>query len=217
MFNLIVKDILIQKKMFIFMLIYSLILIFALQKPPFSTLLYVTGAIAIVYITVVTAAAYDERSAVVLSSLPVRKQQIVLAKYCSGFVYAALGLLVMALTSAIISSFGLPVVVRRISMMDITGALAGAILFCSYYFPLYFQFGNTRIRYINITIFMLFFFAPNLVVSLLKMHQNRVLRLLSVIGQTPLWLLWSGMAAVLLALLLLSLVISLRVYEHKDL
>ncbi len=217
MFNLIVKDILIQKKTLPLVLLFILFFIFAFQKPPLSTLLYVIGTVAIVDIIIVTAAMYDERSAILLISLPVRRRQIVLAKYCSGFVYAALGLLAMALASGIIAVFGLPVAVRPISIWDIAGTLVGVALFCGCYFPLYFRFGNTRIRYINVAIFGLLGSAPSLVADLLTMHQYRVLRQLSAIGQIPSWLLWPGMAAVLLALLLLSLTISLRIYEHKDL
>lgn len=82
---------------------------------------------------------------------------------------------------------------------------------------MYFKLGTIKIRYFNLSIFLLFFFVPNLLADYLRSHQGTGPLLLSTIRQVPPWLLWSGTAAVLLALLLLSLTISLRIYEHKDL
>ena len=218
MLNLIVKDILIQKKYLIFAIFYFLFLFFVFAKSSFLGFIYFFAVIATVYMIVTTAVDCDEKSALLLNSLPVKRQEIVLAKYCSAFVYAALALLVIALlTGSIFPSLRLPITFRSLTIGDIAGALAGTALFCSYYFPLYFKLGASRIRYVNLLVFISLISATGLLLDLCQYHPYRVIFLLSAIRQVPLWQLASTITLALLVILLSSLFISLRFYENRDL
>ncbi|MCG9969458.1 ABC-2 transporter permease [Pelotomaculum terephthalicicum JT] len=87
MLNLILKDILIQKRTIIFALLYGVFIFFAFSKPPFSQCIYSMGAMGISYILILTAlqADFKNNTMVILNSLPVRRSEIVASKYLSMF------------------------------------------------------------------------------------------------------------------------------------
>jgi hypothetical protein len=216
--NLIVKDMLIQKKQLIFAIIYFLFLTLVFQNSsfPLSALMHFWITIVIVYTFITAAAACDDKSVLVLNSLPIKRKSIVLAKYSSAFVYAAAVLLAIALISNVVPDLGAPIALRPLTAGEIAGALAGTALFCSYYFPLYFKFGTFKTRYINMLALLFLFFAPGLLMDLIKLHPYRLVRFASAINKISLWQLETMTALVLLAILLLSLFISLRIYESRD-
>lgn len=93
MINLIKKDLLIQKKSFIFVFFYSLFMFVIFNNPAFVNMIYVMGMIISVYFFLITGNMEDEKnkSDILLNSLPVLRSRIVLAKYVSVFVYMFIG------------------------------------------------------------------------------------------------------------------------------
>jgi hypothetical protein len=97
MFNLLIKDLLIQKKSLWYLLFYILILLLVFTSTSMdgdiAVVLYATCTCFIGYLLIAGACSYDEqnRSEVFLNSLPITRKDIVLSKYLSIFVYAVIG------------------------------------------------------------------------------------------------------------------------------
>lgn len=220
MLNLLFKDLLIQKKTFLFALFYIVFLIFVFQKPPMSTAIYPMSTVAVVYLFTMNASGHDDknRSEVLLNSLPVRRREIVLAKYLSTFLYIAIGLVGTTLFMVALGVAGLEFLSRMPGLQDIAGTLAGAVLLNSIYYPLHFKFGALKVRYFNMLLFLLIFFLPGFLVEYLKSHYSReaVVGLVTAVLNTPGWLQGSAVAVLLLAALLVSLALSLRIYKNKE-
>jgi len=121
MFNLILKDILIQKRNFLLGIFYILIMIFAFQQSG-STMLSV---IAFSYIMVQSACAYDDKnkSDVLLNSLPLSRGTIVIARYISTFVFAAISIVYYIILSGIVNTLKLPFKIYAVSLESIIGVL----------------------------------------------------------------------------------------------
>lgn len=153
-----------------------------------------------------------------LNSLPVRRREIVLAKYLSTFLYIAIGLVGTTLFMVALGVAGLEFLSRMPGLQDIAGTLAGAVLLNSIYYPLYFKFGALKVRYFNMLLFLLIFFLPSFLVEYLKSHYSReaVASLVTAVLNTPGWLQGSAVAVLLLAALLVSLALSLRIYKNKE-
>lgn len=220
MLNLLFKDLLIQKKTFLFALFYIVFMTFIFQNPPFSVAVYAMGTVAVVYLFITSASAYDEKnkSEVFLNSLPVRRREIVFAKYLAIFLYAALGLagtsLFVAALNAALPSFP----VGRPGLPDVAGAFAGAVLLGSVYYPLCFKFGALKVRFFHLLLFLLIFFLPSFAVEYLQARYSReeAAGLVGAALHVPAWVPESACAALLLAVLLGSLALSLRIYERKE-
>lgn len=175
---------------------------------------------AVVYLLTMNASSYDDknRSEVLLNSLPIKRRDVVLAKYLSILIYAAIALAITILFMLVFNVIGLKPLVRMPSTADIVGSLAVAIFLGSFSLPLNFKFGSIKMRYVNMVLFMLMFFLPGFLVGYLRTHfSDQVIQTFIVeMAKIPDWLQASAMAALLLAMLLISLALSLRIYANKE-
>jgi len=219
--NLLFKDLLIQKKNFLFALFYLVFLIFIFREPPLSDAVYSTNTVVIVYLFTMHASSYDDknRSEVLLNSLPVRRREIVLAKYLSTFLYAVIGLAGTILFMAVLGVAGLKSLGRMPGLQEIAGSLSGAVLLNSVYYPLYFKFDAMKVRFLSIIVFVLIFFLSGFLVGYLKSHSSGegAAGLVTAALNTPGWLQGCAVAVLLLAALLVSLAMALRIYKNKEL
>lgn len=220
MLNLLYKDLLIQKKTFVFALFYIVFLTFIFKNSPFSTTVYAMSTVTVVYLLTSSAGAYDEknRSEVFLNSLPVRRREIVFAKYLGTFLYTAFGLAGTALSVAALKAVLPSFPVGSPGLPDVAVALAGAVLLNSVYYPLCFKFGALKVRLFQLILFLLIFFLPSFAVEYLQAHYSReeVSGLVGAVLHAPAWVPGSAGAVLLLAVLLTSLALSLRIYERKE-
>jgi len=218
--NLLFKDLLILKKTFFFALFYIVFMTLVFQNPPFSAAVYAMGTVAVAYILMTSAGAYDEKnkSEVFLNSLPVRRREIVFAKYLAIFLYAALGLGGTALFTAALNAALPSFPVGRPGLPDVAGAFAGAVLLGAAYYPLCFKFGVQKVRLFQLFLFLLVFFLPPFAVEYLQARSSRgeAAGLAGAVLHAPAWVQGSAGAALLLAVLLGSLALSLRIYERKE-
>lgn len=162
MITLLKKDLLIQKKSFLFLFIYGCFLFIIFNNPVFEEMIYIMGMIIGVYFFLITANMEDEKnkSEILLNSLPVSRSCIVLAKYLSVFVYIIIGAFLLGITGLF---FQLPVIPIAPGLLKATDLLAVILLISiavSVYFPLYFRFGATALRLFSVVFFLLFFFMP---------------------------------------------------------
>lgn len=227
MLSLILKDILVQKKTFLFMIFYSsfiIIMFNGLNNPTFRETTYIMGSVGIAYLHIMSANGFDDKSKsdIILNSLPVQRKYIVLAKYLSVCVFVAVGLSITGLTGAIIkaviNSGGWHFSVRFINGADFLIAFAGIGLMFSIYYPIYFRFGANYARVLNLVLFMTIFFGPASLIGIIKgkekpdLIQNLIAPFHSMSG----WAIGGSVAIVVLAIMAASLAVSVKVYNNKE-
>jgi len=218
MWALVIKDIALQKRQFIFAALYSLFVFVAFSSSIFSSFVYAMGAIGIAYIMIMTVTSSEEKNDtdIILNSLPLRRWQIVCSKYLSIVVFVGLGLLFMILAGYLFSILHLPAP-GPIHLSDIILAFCSVGLMGSIYFPIYYLLAGKWARTINLFLFLLVFFAPSWIVEYVKGHMSKgeVLRLVQLIVQHADLLYLAGLGLILV-LMIVSLWVSIRIYERKD-
>ena len=220
MFNLIVKDFLVQKKSVLFSFGYCIfVLLFFSHNQALNNSIYIMAAAAVSYMLLQGAAYADEKnaSAIILNSLPLSRKNLVLAKYLTLVAYLAMGL-----TFSGIIGFILPITinfpVRPITVADVTVSIISVGIMASIYLPLFFKFGNNIIRLVNVALFMLTFFVPGIIIAQLKNQPSGFLgQLIDVLRNLPGWLVTLGALTITGIVLSVSMAISLRIYNNKDL
>ncbi len=220
MLNLVLKDILIQKKSFLIALIYSVFLFAIFSNEVFREAVYIMGTVAIAYIMVVTSNAYDDKykSEIIVNSLPVKRKSVVLSKYLAAAVFVAVGLIVVGTVGAVIIIAGIPLPVRYINLYDTVFALSLVALLASLYYPLYFRFGYALSRMINMVLFLALFFGPSALVGYVRQNADygTAQQLAVCLQDFPSWALGTSVLAAVMLLTVVSALISLKIYETKD-
>ncbi|SHI96417.1 ABC-2 transporter permease [Lutispora thermophila] len=175
MFNLVIKDILIQKKQLIFSLVYLVFILVTFQG--MGEAMFPMGLVAMAYMLSMTACAYEEknRSDLLLNSLPIKRESIVASKYLSVFVYT---LMVTALYEAmviIINILNIPLKTFPLSLEMFIGGLVAVCSMTGIYFPIYFKFGYMKMRVANFVLFFLFFFGSSYMTHFLNSNHDSLL------------------------------------------
>ena len=223
MLNLLIKDLVLQKKTLWFLLFYIPIFLLMLHSTTMdadiATVLYATCTCLIGYLLVAGACSYDEqnRSEVLLNSLPIRRKDIVLSKYLSIFVYALIGFAAGIVVALLNNFLGLGDMVRYPAGKDLIGALCGIVLIGASYYPLYFKFGSIKTRLLHVIVILATFLIPAGLVWLVdKYSQGTAYNLLTHFLSIPDWLQVVVVGMVFLLIFVVSLMGSLRIYENKD-
>ena len=220
MLNLLRKDILVQKHTIWFALGYSIFIFFAFSNKTFAPFVYIMGAVAISYVLILSAVQSElkNNSDLVLLSLPVKRQEVVAAKYLAILVFILLSLITMGIIGLIFMQSPLPFPTRLINWQDAAITLVSVILMTSIYLPAYYKLGGKWLQVINIVLFMIIFFAPSTIVGYLNAHQQDqgVQWLVQTVVQNPYLASWLGIICVA-GLMLISFLISLNIYRKQDL
>ncbi len=218
MFQLIVKDMLIQKKTLVFGIFYVAIMIIAMQNSGSATL--PAGIMALTYILVLTACALEDKSKadILLNSLPLGRSSIVMARYLSVFVYAALGVIYYVIVSAIINVFGIPLRTNPITAEGLIGTVFAVSLIVSVYFPAFFKLGYIRSKFINFILFFGVFLGIGAISMAFNDKMNsapisRVKEFLSGLSELQAA---AGLLAISLLLLSASYLLSVKLYKSRE-
>lgn len=165
MINLIIKDVLIQKKTVAFIFLYILFLIFAFQS--LGPAAFSTGIVVSTYMLALGACAYEDKnkSDIMINSLPIKRSTIVLAKYLSVFIFFAIAIVSYMVSASIINVLKLPVKVFPITLEGFIGALFAVSLISSIYFPVFFKMGYIKSRIVNFIMFFAVFAGINILVQ----------------------------------------------------
>jgi ABC-type transport system involved in multi-copper enzyme maturation permease subunit len=219
MLNLILKDILVQKRTIVFAFLYSIFMFFVFSQPPLSQFIYSMVAVAISYIFILTAlqADFKNNTIIIFNSLPVKRSEIVASKYLSLFVFIALSLSILVIVGLLVKVSPLPFDVRYPRLYDLVITLLSVGILISVYMPVYFKTGSRWVQIINILFFMLIFFAPSTVFSCFmeKQHQPFVKSLIQYSSENVL-LVYLMAVIITLIILAVSFTCSLRIYLKKD-
>ncbi|KPU42794.1 hypothetical protein OXPF_35570 [Oxobacter pfennigii] len=221
MLNLIFKDILIQKKTFLYSVLYALFAVVGITNSFTSRGAYIFGSIGIAYLFVMYSNTYDDKNGceITLNSLPVSRKDIVLAKYMSVLVFIFIGIIMTVFAGMLVKMLLPQIPLQNMVINDIFMIFACIILMYSIYYPMYFKFGAIKVRMLNMVLYLIFLFGPiNLIALADKNTGNSMLnKLLLIITNNPDFYFYAFAAALLLGLMLISLNISIYVYSRKDL
>ncbi|HVJ48561.1 ABC-2 transporter permease [Desulfitobacterium sp.] len=218
MLNLILKDLILNKKYLGYVLVYGIFLLIAFQALPGGQFIAITVGIG--YILMINATAYDDKNnfEIILNSLPISRSKIVYAKYLSILLYTALAIVSYLLAAFIIQIFHLAIYVSPLTPLGVINALFTLGLMSGVYYPLYFKIGYLKSNLIRTLVFMLFFFAPLFLSGYLQSKpKNPLLRSLletiNSLSSTQLSLIFLFLTMIFIGI---SLVLSLRFYERRE-
>lgn len=213
------KDLLIQKKSFLFLFLYGIFMFIVFNNPVFEDMIYIMGMIIAVYFFLVTASFEDEKnkSEIILNSLPLSKSQIVLAKYLSVFAYILIGAVFLGIVGLLFKLSAFPTTPRLIKAVDLLAAGLLVSVYVSIYFPLYFRFGASALRLFSVIFFLIFFFMPRYLLDLYQTYEGtEVVRFLNkLLEQSPLI---PAAVVIFITLVLMtgSFLISRSIYLRKE-
>lgn len=218
--NLIFKDIRVINKKSIFIIIYAIFISVFFQKVISSSSAYIIAVSLISYTLTLYPTGYDDiyEGDKVLNSLPVKRFEIVISRYISSMLFLFAGYAIIFAVS-IIGKNLIPQSVKQYA--DITVLLFAFVIVGFLYsitFPVYYQFGTSGEKIISITIFLIFMAGPGLLVNIIKNNPDNklvkcILNLLINGPASPAFFL----CTVTLVIYILSLLLSIKIYEKRDL
>ncbi|HHW31839.1 MAG TPA: ABC-2 transporter permease [Clostridiaceae bacterium] len=218
MFRLVLKDIVIQKRTFIFALLYIPIMAIAFQNTVGSML--PAGVIGMIYVLLITACASDDKynADVMLNSLPIQRKNIVLSKYISVLVYYIIGIAVYLIFSSIVKFLGLPFKLEAIDLADLLLTMFVVFLIYGTYLPVFYKFGYMKSRAVAFILFFGGFFFIGAVIQFIQKNLDiGVLKEIEVLfgeGGT------AGVLVIFLVIVLMfagSYLLSVKLYNNRDL
>ncbi len=224
MFNLLRKDLYIQKKIFIFGFVYVIMMMIIFNDN--SSAMLQAGVVAIAFMMLQNSNAYDDKNNadLLFNCLPMSKFEIVLSKYISVFMYYIIGLiyyLIVSLVVVLIANIvSYDINVSLLSIPSVLGALFSVLLINSIYLPIYYKVGYAKSRVINTVVFVTFFM---LITSLGKMRSSVLDIESKELSPTIVFLMKSSEIQGLMIIVVLgfgifalSLFISKKFYEKKE-
>jgi len=218
MFNLILKDILIQKRNFLYAIVYILIMIWSFQE--MGSPMFVASVMAFAYIMVMSACAYDEKnkSDILLNSLPLNRGTIVIAKYISFFVFAAVSIVYYIFLSVIIKVLELPLKVYPVSLEGIIATLFVLIIISGIYFPVFFKVGYIKSKIVNFGLFFGVFSGGIIIWQELICNKDKafIQAVLQFLSEQSAMQKAVEMFAVMILLLIISYMFSLHNYRKRE-
>ncbi|MBU3073648.1 ABC-2 transporter permease [Clostridium estertheticum] len=221
MVNLIIKDILIQKKTIIYALLYTAFMALSMSSVfPNGFGLYVMSPMVINYLFITFAVQYDDKnkSEVIINSLPLKRHDIVMSKYIATFVYGTLGICCSILVGFIGNAVRLPMFHGSISLLNIILVIMSICIFSSIYYPVYFKFGVAKMKIFTVVIFMIFFLVPmNAMSYVIKNPNNFFVQKFNYFINNTSALTQNSIALTIgLVIFMISLMISIHIYNNKE-
>lgn len=233
MLNLVWKDLQILKRILLIAPIYAFCGFFVFSfTMKGAALSFIT--IIVTYTLLDRACDLDTRSdsEIILNSLPLCRKDIVLAKYISVFLYAAIAILSSVFAQEVVSVTGISVLggapISNISLEGFVGALVAMVTFISFYYPIYFKLGYARIKWAGmILVLSLMFFIPVtgfLIAGEYGVVNNPILlNIIDLLGRLSSWLqpqadwqIASYMLVFALILMSASVRLSMRFYARRE-
>jgi ABC-2 type transport system permease protein len=214
MLNLIIKDILIQKKQFIFSLLYLGLVIIAFQS--FGEVMFSAGIVAFIYMINMTACAheYKVKSDIMLNSLPIKRVNIVLQKYISNYIYFFMGTITYITFLKLLQVIPIQIKTYPLTFEVFMAGFIASSFMAGLYFPLYFKFGYMKMRVVNFVLFFLVFFGISLLARYLQGALSSTLfnNINALLESNKIFFI---MAIVLIFAALMFISLSLAVYFYK--
>jgi len=169
MLNLILKDILIQKRAILIGFLYIIFFVLIFPEKLGSAILAI-ALVTINYILVASSSASEDKtnSHILLNSLPISRRNIVLAKYLSLIVYSTIGIVAYMIIDMVAEIVNLPIEVHPVSLEGIVYGLFAVGLFNGIYLPILFKLGYIKSKAVHFLLFFTFFGSASYVVNFFK-------------------------------------------------
>lgn len=224
MLNLIKKDILIQKRSLITIAIFAIILIPTFGKSVGSQQALIMGCVMFTYQFIMYSCGYDDKnkSELVLNSLPIKRYQIVIAKYLSTLIFAAASIIISIGLFYVLKNIGILSDSFKLQMEYVIAVFASISIIISIYFPIYFKLGYLKSRFIILLAFFGIGIIPTAIISLLKriytqqQFEEITIKLMSFFNNTPDWITASLFLLVIVLFIYISLCLSISFYRKRD-
>lgn len=217
MLNLIIKDVVLQKKTMLVGFVYIFVMILAFNNA--GTAMLTASAFAVAFLLIQTPCAYDDknRAEAMLNSLPLKRGTIVAAKYLSVALYVLIAVAEYLAIYWIITLLGLPFRVTPLSLETAAGLLVTVALFSSIFYPIFFRFGYMKTRYVNVFLFAGLFGAGSALMAALGDEGWQAAKgFADAVNSQPDWLVALGLLGVMLGIMLVSYLMSLRFYSKRE-
>lgn len=220
MFNLVIKDLLVQKKYIPFSAAFGLmmLLLFGLQGGPLVPASYVFIPFAISYFFLINSCQAEEKnnSEIILNSLPISRKEIVMSKYLLSLLITLATLAFVSLAGGILISVGIAGM-TLITYLESTLALVLSLFFLSLYLPLFFKFGHGKTQAFTMVVFLLLFFVPGQLISFVMRNPENyvVAAALSLLENNPYTMVGMGLLLALV-FMLVSLYLSIGFYRNRE-
>lgn len=220
MFNLVLKDFLIQKKTFLIAFVYSVFFFIVFRGNVFKDFVYIMGSVAIGYIYIMYTVNLDEKnkSYLIINSLPVTRRQVVMSRYLFYIAVIFIGILIMSLVGMILKTVPGFSDLAYVKPQDFVTAFSMIGILASFHTPLAYKFGINA-KYFDMAMFFGLFFAPSLLADYIKRHSDMaaISYFINLIQSNP-GLNIIGLLAIAFTLIIMaiSLAISIKIYENRD-
>ena len=220
MLRLILKDILIQKKTLLTAFIYGFFAIYVFGVKYYTNGGFVAGAVAIGYLFITYAVSYDDKNNchIALNSLPVKRIEVVLAKYLSVVLFGCIGIFTMIIDGFLAELFGFAMPKNYVTINNVLMVFGVLLVMYSIYYPLYFRFGAVKMNIVNVFLFMTIIVLPKALGEFILNHENNPLikEVLNFIRNSPKSVIQILSFAAVALISLISIGTSTRIYKSKD-
>lgn len=214
MISLIMKDIFIQKRSVISMLVFiGIFLLIDSNNPLVSSYYFLSVSLAYVFST--GSFAYEEKNKcdLVTSSLPITRKEIVLSKYIGILIFAILSLIGTSILGIVFSLTNIGgFKIQYVTLTEIKSIIFSCIVLSSIMLPIYFKFGYLKGKIVNIVVYLSFFIVSMFVITCSEFKQIK--NILNFINSSTGNML---MLVIVVITYVLSMYISITTYSNKDL
>lgn len=222
MYRLIYKDFILVKKAVLFFLAFSLYIDFlGLKSQSMPGLIYIIIMVLFSYVFMIYSNQYDDKNKgeIVFISMPVKRNSLVLGKYLDVVFFVIFTGITLMISSeimkAIFVSSSIKITGRAAYMSDILYALIIVGIYFSLYLPFYFKLGGSRLQLFNQISYMIFIMMPYIILKVItKFRDSKIVIYLMNINLASLKTILIFMVILLFTL---SIVISINVYNRRDL
>lgn len=221
MLSLIFKDIILSKRKFIAVFITCFTINMLYSKA--STIMYVLMPLFTMYLLVDEGSFYDYRYTVnvMFRSLPIRRRDVVISKYIEAIIFFIIGVVITVIFTNLFKVNGYSVVNMSsfnklvVTKGAIESCVLSSVLLISTYFLVYFKFQYMKVRGIFLLVNIVIAAMPIIFVKMIG--SVNTYKFMTYFSKEPKWVLDVVTTVVLILILSISLNLSIRFYEKKDL
>ncbi|MGI6150028.1 MAG: ABC-2 transporter permease [Firmicutes bacterium] len=212
MVTLVLKDLLVQKKLLGLELAYILVLSYAFRTMGEWLPLSIISTVGFMF--VILSGAWDDRASAdrLWNSLPVPKWQIVGSRYLAVFVWTALAAVLTCIALVVLPKLGFPTTSEGVSLDKAAAGVGTVMVLTSIFLPVYFAFGYTKSRVLNILVFTSSISLAGMVSNFMAGRPAWV----EAVAQIGSFSMWGASTFVVILLLALSFALSLKLYQRRE-
>ncbi|AUM96698.1 TPA: ABC-2 transporter permease [Clostridium botulinum] len=214
MLNLIKKDLIITKSYIIKALAILIFYIFIFNEMDKQGI-YIIGIYLIVQILISVSFFYGERAKedYILKSIPVKKKNVVLAKYISIIIYFIAFLILVYLSNFIVHILNFSDIIQSLKISTIFFSLSTIFISMAIQLPIYFKLNYSKGRIINNLIYFGVFIAIYMLYD--NNHLNNYMKTYNVSNDRyQKFILIVTIISIIL--FIISSILSMRIYEKKE-